>query len=333
MANFFVSGGAGFVGSHLVQTLLERGHRVCCLSRSPRPRSADCPNLDWIQADIGESAAYRDGLARVDCVIHLAGLLAARRPEDYDKTNVAGTGELLRAAKAAGAPRRFVYMSSIAAMGPRYDGGLLRESCRCAPESEYGASKLAAERLVLEHAGSLPVVILRPSFVYGEGDTRASTYLKRFLEPMPRPWRSNIKTISVCHVGDVVAACLLAAENEIPAGEVCIIAEPEIYTWDSLRGIVACAFAQLVTGGEVQLHGDGAALLTRIRELDILAAGARRYQYWGCDTRKAQAVLGFQAKRSVRESAGATIRSYIGAGLLSPIFEIRQETHGHTTPY
>jgi nucleoside-diphosphate-sugar epimerase len=331
VASYFVTGASGFVGSHLVRVLLGRDHRVWCLSRSPPARFQNHTNLKWIKAGIGESAVYRDVLARVDYVLHLASLLAARRRSDYERTNVVGTEELLRACKAVGAAhRRIVYMSSIAAMGPRYDGGLLRESARCSPESEYGASKLAAERLVLEHAESLPVVVLRPSFVYGEGDTRAATYLRAFLEPSPRPWRSIIRTISLCHVADVVESCLLAADRDTADGEVFIISEPETYTWDSLQTIVTGAFGRLLASGEVQVRGDGAALLARVRQLKILAGGEPRYQYWGCDTGKARAGLGFQAARSARESATDTIRSYMAAGVLSPFFEIRQEIDGAT---
>jgi acyl carrier protein len=151
---------------------------------------------------------------------------------------------------------------------------------------------------------------------------------------MPRPWRSSIKTISLCHVADVVDACLLAAKDDIPGGEVCIISEPELYTWENLRGIVTRAFARLVAGGAAQTQGDGAALLARIREMDIMAGDAARQQYWGCDTSKARTVLGFQTARSVRESATETIRSYIAAGLLAPFFEIGSEAHGdiHVSP-
>lgn len=331
MANYFVTGASGFVGTHLVRALLRRGHRVWCLSRSPPAQFRNHPKLKWIKAGIGDSAVYRGVLARTDYVLHLASLLSARRRIDYVRTNVLGTKELLRACKAAGAAQeRIVCMSSIAAMGPRYDGGLLCESDPCLPESEYGASKLAAERLVQEQAGSLPIVILRPSFVYGEGDTRAAIYLKALLEPSPRPWKSTIRTISLCHVADVVESCLLAADRDTATGEVFIISEPEAYTWKSLQSIVTGALGRLLASGEVQVRGDGAALLARVRQLQNLARGKPRYQYWGCDTGKACARLGFQAARSARNSATETIRSYLAAGLLSPFFEIRQEADGVT---
>jgi nucleoside-diphosphate-sugar epimerase len=184
-----VTGGTGFVGSHLLPLAVEHGHRVRALTRRPQPETA---GIDWVSGDL---ATPGDLCAGADAVIHIAGTINAPDRAAYDAGNVAGTASIVAAARAAGV-RRFVHVSSLAAREP----GL----------ADYGASKAAAEGVV---AGSgLDAAIVRPPGVYGPGDRETLAFFQmvaRGFAVLPGPGR-----FSLIEVGDLVAALLAVAAGD-----------------------------------------------------------------------------------------------------------------------
>lgn len=142
-----ITGGTGFVGTHLLRLAVAAGHDVRALTRREQPAQ---PGVTWVAGDLTHPA---DLCAGADAVIHLAGVINAPDPAGFFEGNVAGTATLIAAAQAAGV-RRFVHVSSLAAREP----GL----------SAYGASKAASERLVQD--SPLDWSIVRPPGVYGPGD-------------------------------------------------------------------------------------------------------------------------------------------------------------------
>lgn len=318
--NVLVTGGSGFVGGHLVERLLRRGNRVWCLSRRDPARTFKGTSIEWIVADLLDVKAYRSVLEDIDVVFHLAGLLNARRREHYTRVNVDGTRALLDACRQAGGPlRRFVHMSSIAAMGARDDGDLLRESDRCAPRSEYGRSKLLAEQVVAEFASSLPVVVLRPSFIYGRGDNRSLKYLRSFFGGSTPVQISAIRAVSFCHISDVIQSCLLCLERRVDSGEVFIVSDSDVYTMYQVRETLRDLFLKLAREGSLGgvAHVER-ALEPLVERLLPTAPPGRvgRPEYWGCDIGKAMSALGFNPGVSFRQGAEKTIKWYLGQGLL-----------------
>lgn len=165
-----VTGATGFLGRTLCPYLVERGHRVRALVR----RTSDHAYLDPLGVekawgDLRDLPALREALRGCGSVIHAAALFRFwGRREDFWKTNVEGTRNLLETAREAGVAR-FVHISTIAVVGRPPREGLITEETPCHPQDAYQASKLEAERLVLrfgrEHG--LPVVVLRPGAIYG----------------------------------------------------------------------------------------------------------------------------------------------------------------------
>ena len=164
-----VTGGRGFVGRAVVAELLAHGHDVLVLAR-PGAAAADLAGVPALPADPADRAAMTRLVAgaRLDGVCHLAARTRVREawtdPIGYHDVNLGGTANLLAALTAAagsGAPARFVLASTAAVYGSR--GGRLREGDRTDPVNAYGASKLAAERLVAAVAatGALAAVSLR----------------------------------------------------------------------------------------------------------------------------------------------------------------------------
>src|SRR2546426_283860 len=142
-----VTGGAGFIGSHLIEALVQRGDEVVCVER-PGASRRWLDGLDVCYRDSGleDVAQLAAALAGADVVFHLAGLTEARSPRDFYAVNTEGTARLFRAAAAhnGGAPR-VVLMSSLAALGPCRNGDRLSPDTVPYPISHYGHSKLLAE--------------------------------------------------------------------------------------------------------------------------------------------------------------------------------------------
>jgi len=318
VARVFVTGGSGFVGAHLLRALDARGDQITCASRTPPVLDGGHPPIEWIRADLHDTAAYARALSTAHYVIHLAGLLAARRRKDYIRTNVDGTRALIDTCRPAGERIHcFVYMSSIAAMGPAEDGALLSEDSPCQPRTEYGASKLRAEQVFREAPVPWPVVILRPSFVYGIGDERGVTFLRELLGPRPSASRLTVHTISFCHVSDVVRACLLALEAGTIGVRTYLIAEPKTYVWSDIDAIVERALRRLAASRDAPAGTLAARLLEDLHEVQRYASPARDAERWGCDTSTAARELGFRTTRSLDEAAEEVIRFYLENGKLT----------------
>ena len=145
-----ITGGTGFVGSHVIDEALGAGHEVQALTRREQPGR---DKVDWIAGDLDDRAALKRLIEDADAVIHVAGVINAPDQAGFDQGNVTGTLAMLAAATAGGV-RRFVHVSSLAAREPRL--------------SLYGGSKARSEELV--ESSGLDWAIVRPPAVYGPGD-------------------------------------------------------------------------------------------------------------------------------------------------------------------
>lgn len=197
-----ITGGTGFVGSHLIDCALAAGHDVKALTRRDQPAR---DKLEWVPGDLQNREALERLVDEVGAVIHVAGVISAPNAAAFELGNVAGTLAMLAAATAGGV-QRFVHVSSLAAREPRL--------------SLYGASKGKAEDLVM--SSGLDWVIVRPPAVYGPGD-RETLELFRMarLGLMLMPPRGHV---SVIHVGDLARLLLALAAYSAPSG---LLVEPD----------------------------------------------------------------------------------------------------------
>ena len=190
-----VTGGTGFVGSHLIDSALAAGHRVSALTRRLQPPRA---GINWVDGDLGDRDALTRLIEGADAVIHVAGLLSAAKDAEFERANVVGTLATLAAATAAGT-RRFVFVSSLAAREPAL--------------SMYGGSKARAEEIVRE--SGLDWSIVRPPAVYGPGDRETLELFKMAklgLMLMPPEGR-----LSLIHADDLARLLLALATPGAPA--------------------------------------------------------------------------------------------------------------------
>ncbi len=210
----FVTGATGFIGHHLVRLLLERGHDVQALVRP------SCPQQERLHkaagrtyGDLSNPGALRAGCQRADAVVHCAALVGITdRESQYRQTNVDGTLNLLRAASRAGVPR-IVHLSSGSVLGPTGHEPA-NEHSPLDPRNSYARSKAEAERRAWAMATRyrLPLAIVRPSWVYGPGDSRGLVLFRAVKRGLPMPWKSRVSLHPV-HVDDFnegIISCLEA---------------------------------------------------------------------------------------------------------------------------
>jgi len=197
-----VTGGTGFVGSHLLDIALASGHEITALTRreqQPRER------VTWVAGDLNDRAALERLVSDADAVIHVAGVITGQTAATFEKGNVEGTLAMLAAATAGGI-RRFVHVSSLAAREPRL--------------SLYGASKARSEELV--HGSGLDWAIVRPPAVYGPGDGETLELFRMArMGVMLMPPKGRV---SVIHADDLARLLVALAAPTAPSG---VLIEPD----------------------------------------------------------------------------------------------------------
>jgi UDP-glucose 4-epimerase len=236
VARYLVTGGAGFIGSHLVEALIEAGHEVRVLDDFSNGRDENLGRLrdavDVRRADIRDFEQVADAAAGADGIFHLAALGSVvrsfRAPDATFATNVGGARAVMRAAREVGV-RRVVLASSSSVYGAN-GAGVRRETDAVAPLSPYAESKLAAERICLsDGAGGMPeAVCLRYFNVYGPRQDPASPYaaaIPRFITRLLRGeplevYGDGRQTRDFTYVADIVSGTIAAMTAPEAAGRV-----------------------------------------------------------------------------------------------------------------
>lgn len=247
----FVTGATGFVGSHLVDALLERGDDVTSLVRSPakaqRVFTARKPRL--FPGSLNDPSALRTACKGVDVVFHLAGVTAARDRTQFLEVNESGTRAVVEAARDV-APNleRFVQVSSLAAAGPAQRGHPLTEDAPPHPISDYGVSKLASEEVV--KASGLPWTILRPPAVYGPRDVELRRVFSFARFGIRVVFGDGGQELSLIHVTDLINGMIRAALGTGP-GQTYFTCHSEVVTSKQFVSEVNAAVQELRKGKPV----------------------------------------------------------------------------------
>lgn len=219
-----LTGATGFIGGVLRQRLARSGVRLRALSRQRRSSEA---GIEWIRGSLEDGAALAQLVAGADAVIHCAGAVRGRSPEQFERTNAEGSLGLIRAARLGGYCERFLLMSSLAARHPEL--------------SWYAASKRRAERQVQEAAGEIPVTVFRPTAVYGPGDRELRPLFDWLLRGwLLRPGRPDAR-LSFLHVEDLAGAvlCWLASPSVPAATYELNDCQQGGYDWKGIAAIAA----------------------------------------------------------------------------------------------
>ena len=321
-----ITGANGFIGSRLCALFLKEGFTVYAGVR----KTADLSMLQGVAVhyrygDVTDPTGLPAMVAGVDYIIHNAGIVKAKSSAQFFAVNRDGTRNLLEAiAQYNPTLKRFVLISSMAAVGPSRDGKIMTEETPPNPVTEYGQSKLAGERVCAEYTKKLPITILRPHGVYGPGDKEAMSFFKIANLRLKSMFGDTTRMIQMVHVDDVCRAVLAGTIAKVNSGSAYAIAEKQAYTLKEMVAMIergsgkkgfpiyvpAPVFKLIaaISGGAARLFGQ-APMLTRDKAEELLGS-------WEVSTEKAKRELGFESQIAFEDGARKTFAWYREHGWL-----------------
>jgi nucleoside-diphosphate-sugar epimerase len=254
-----VTGGTGFVGSHLVEALRRSSVEVTILARSPsKAAGLAAQGVQVVTGDLHDAAGIERAVQGQDVIYHVAGVVAAADEAEFLRANRDGTRHLLAAAERRGSAR-FVLVSSLAACGPAPRGTPLSGGEPPRPVTAYGRSKLAAEELV--RGSALPWSIIRPPIVYGPRDREVLKVFRLARLGIAPVFGDGTQELSAVHAADLATALMAVATRPTTVGRIYHACHPEVFTSAELGRAVGAAMGRSVVTIRVP-PGVGRALLS-----------------------------------------------------------------------
>ncbi len=314
----FITGGTGFIGSHLVDHLLKnQNDHISCMVRSQDKWLHD-KDIDRVKGNLQDLDALKKGIEGADVVFHIAGLVKAPDQHQFDRANVEATENVLRLAMKFKVPKLIV-LSSLAACGPSFSRPLTEED-PLMPITRYGESKKRMEEMIAEVADDhISVSIIRPPAVYGPREDQIfSVFQMASWRIFPVIGPKTPSQISLIHVNDLIQGILLAAEEKKPGIETYFITSEETYTWDEIRNATQSILGHKLYKlnlrprfvEQVALIAEKAAsLIGRYPVINREKARELGMQ-WTCSADKAVSKLGFQQQTSLMDGLAETIQWY-----------------------
>jgi nucleoside-diphosphate-sugar epimerase len=324
-----VTGSSGFIGSHLVDALLQRDAEVRALVRPETPLARRDQRIGHWEADLLDDRSVRASPVweRATHVFHLAGVTKGRTLDSFRAGNVFPTANLLAAAAARGARApRVVVVSSQAAAGPASSPTRpVREDDRPLPIEAYGRSKLQAEQAVANYHGVVPVTIVRPCSVYGPRDR---DFLRLFRQESRRIALHAVPrehALSIVHVDDLVRALLLAGTVPDAVGRTYFVADERAATWGELYDAISALSRRAplavqipsfllrlaAAGGDLFNILSGRATIVNHNKIALA-----RPPWWLCDASRARSELGWKAEIPLQQGLREAYTWYVDAGWL-----------------
>jgi 2-alkyl-3-oxoalkanoate reductase len=324
-----VTGASGFLGSHVAEHLSESGHEVVALVRKSSNRKflETLPNVTFAYGAVEDASAVEEATRGVDAIIHAAGLVKARDRHEFELINVDGTKNLLAASrKNAPALKRFVFVSSLAAVGPSHDGAPVTLDRECRPVTHYGRSKLRAEQAVLAAKDELPVTVIRPPMIYGPRDNETFAFFQTVSRRVLPYLGDGKNTLSIVYAADAASACVRAIFADVPSGSLYFVEDGKVYVWREMLAELEKVLERrallrfpipffVLRGAAVASEGYGrilgkAVMLTRDKINELSAP------HWVCDSQKTRTELGWAPRVDWTEGAKRAADWYRQAGWL-----------------
>lgn len=315
----FVTGGTGFIGSHLVDRLLksQQYSEIRCLVRSSPKWLINKP-VTLVKGDLFDFNIIRENLTDVDIVFHIAALVKAPNWQTFEAANIDTTETLVRLAQKAGV-KKVVVLSSLAAVGPS-NGYELTEESNLNPVSMYGKSKkIMEERLHRIVHDTTSIIIIRPPAVYGPREENIYSFFKSASKRIC-PIIGNGKTplVSLIHVSDLISGIILASNYEHSGIETFFISSENAYSWNEIMHWTSVALGKKLipiyikpnmvkkVGAFVESVGSifgQYPILNREKSVELSLE-------WTCSTQKAIQLLGYRQQVSLKDGIADTLLWY-----------------------
>jgi nucleoside-diphosphate-sugar epimerase len=330
-----ITGASGFIGSFLVDTALQKGWEVWAgVRKTSNKNYLTQPELHFINLEFSnpeiltqELETHRTSFGTWDYIIHNAGITKSADVAEFQRVNYQHTIHFIHALIESGCkPRKFLFMSSMGAVGPgnAISGKPLTLLDKPNPISEYGKSKLLAERYI-QSLPDFPYIILRPTGVYGPRERDYFVMLKMIKSGLDVSVGLKQQLLNFIYINDLTSVCYSALESTF-VQKTWFVADGDIYTTkdftDILKDIlrkksvlplrvplsivrmVSTAFGafSLITGKAALLNPDKYQVM--------------KQRNWTCDCTELEQDLHFKAKYDLRKGMIETVAWYKENGWL-----------------
>ena len=318
MSNILITGATGFIGGFIVDEALRRNMNVwVALRKSSSRQWLTDERIHFLEVNLTSEEDLVEKMRNLqfDYVVHAAGVTKCLHKEDFHRINVGGTKSLVNALLQLEMPlKKFVYLSSLSVFGP------IREE---QPNTEYGKSKLEAERFLME--SELPTVILRPTGVYGPRERDYFMMAKSIKAHTDFAVGYKPQDITFVYVLDVVQAIFLAIEKGEP-GRKFFLSDGCVYRSSTFSDLIRKELgnpwwiritAPIWLLRIITFCGEYIGRMTgKITALNNDKYHIMKQRNWRCDIQPARRELGFEPHYQLEEGVRLTIQWYRENGWL-----------------
>ena len=231
-----ITGSTGFIGSHLLETLVEKKWTVTCLVRpQSRTEAIEKMPVRIHRGALDDQEVLESAVTDQDYIFHLAARIRPASPEVYDRANHRLTRDLANACLRKNPEvKRFVYVSSISVAGPTPPGQHFDETQPPNPASEYGRTKLKGEQALMEIWDRLPSTIIRPPNVYGARQQETEILIKLIRKRIVPLLKEEGESTSLIYVKDLIQGILQATESPEAQSKTYYLTDGNGYSWREL---------------------------------------------------------------------------------------------------
>ncbi len=319
--NIFLTGGSGFLGSHIAQALCENGHTVFALVRKNSNREhLQYKNLHFVEGSLPECDFDFSVLESCDAVIHCAGLVKALSREDFFKINAKGTEKLVSLLlKLKYPPKHFIHISTLAVVNPEKDGDDFCISLsHCHPLSLYGQSKLAGEKALEKLKDKMMVSILRPPVLYGPRDFELEPVFKLAALGLAPLFGNGGNRFSICHAKDVATA-ILTLLKEAKISDIYCLDDGQALSWKEFLKAIGVALNQKLFYLNIpeiffSAAAEAADLISKLRNKAQIFGSEKikemKIKSWVCGYQKLNEKFGWEPKIKLEEGLKECLEFY-----------------------
>ena len=320
-----IVGAGGFIGGFIAREALSRGYETWCAVReSTSRRYLTDPALKFIVLDYDDPEKLRKGLEGEswDYIIYNLGATKCVNFSDFNHINFTYLRNFCEALRANGqVPQRFIYMSSLSAIGPGDEKNYSPLKCDMIPQpnTRYGLSKIKAETFLQTLPASFPWIILRPTGVYGPHEQDYLMMIKSIDSHFDFGVGFRRQMLTFIYVEDLARAIFDALEKA-PVHKKYIISEPRAYSQGEFRRIVSRELGRKIVI-PVRLPLWALKIACKVSEkygaakMEAVTLNSDKYNImaqrnWNCDTSEAERDFGFRAQINLEEGIRRTVRAY-----------------------